>query len=228
MRSSRNTVERSANGISSYIRTNCAGAARIVVEKDESIYSVGSRDSGVYLVESGQVKTVAYSRDGKRCLLSIHPEGDTFGELALFGPPRAESAMAMTRTVLRQVPASRLRQALSDDALLQDFIVKLGERVVEQQQMITNLLTMDSERRLAAILLHLAQKVGNRADCGYVVEIRDRITQEDLSGMVGTTRSRVGYFLKRFRDAGLVESVPDSFLCINESRMTAFLEGCAC
>lgn len=93
----------------------------------------------------------------------------------------------------------------------------------EQQRTIASLLLKDSEHRLAAVLLQLSRKLGKRRGPG--VQLQERITQEDLSGMVGTTRSRVGYFLRRFHNAGLVERLPGSFLMLYEQRLATYLDG---
>lgn len=102
------------------------------------------------------------------------------------------------------------------------FVRFLISRMAEQQQTITNLITMDSEHRLAATLLRLACKLGKRQPEG--VQIAIKITHEDLARMIGTTRSRVGIFLKRFRDSGLVEPLPGSFLMINEPGLITFVQ----
>jgi CRP/FNR family transcriptional regulator, cyclic AMP receptor protein len=197
-------------------------AVQIRVPRNAHVFNVGDRDDAMYLIESGQIKTVTYSRDGKQCLLSIYTSGDVFGELCLLSAGHTETATAMRSTTLRRIPAARFRAALADHELLESFLGYLTLRLTEQQQIITNLVTMDSERRLAAVLLVLADKLGKRQPLGTRIE--QRITQEELSGMVGTTRSRVGYFLKRFSEAGLVQRTSDSFLVINEHSLANFLE----
>ncbi|SNY24399.1 Crp/Fnr family transcriptional regulator [Paractinoplanes atraurantiacus] len=190
--------------------------------KNAHVYNCGARDDYIYLVESGQVKTVTYSRDGKKCLLSIYAAGDVFGELCLLSAGRVETATTMRTAMLRRIPLASFRAALGDQELLDTFLRYLTLRLAEQQQIITNLVTMDSERRLAAALLILANKLGKRQARG--IRIEQRITQEELSGMVGTTRSRVGYFLKRFCEAGLVYRTPDSFLVVVERNVVNYLE----
>ena len=198
------------------------GATKIRVARGAHVFNCGDRDDDLYFIESGQVKTVAYSRDGKQCLLSIYAAGDVFGELCQSASGRSETATAMRATVLRRIPLARFRAALADQDLREAFLAYLNLRLSEQQQVITNLVTMDSERRLAAALLTLADKIGQRQSGG--VRIEQRITQEELSGMVGTTRSRIGFFLKRFNEAGLVSRLPGSFLLVNENRLSDYLE----
>lgn len=198
------------------------GATRIRIARGAHVFNTGDHDDDLYLIESGQVKTVVYSRDGKQCLLSIYAVGDVFGELAQPASGRSETATAMRATVLRRIPLARLRAALADQDLREAFIAYLDLRLSEQRQTITNLVTMDSERRLAATLLTLADKIGKPQSGG--VRIEQRITQEELSGMVGTTRSRVGFFLKRFNEAGMVSRLPGAFLLVNENRLSDYLE----
>jgi CRP/FNR family cyclic AMP-dependent transcriptional regulator len=204
------------------LQRSCSGTAQLKFPKDSNVYNCGDTDPHIYFIESGQVKTMVYSKEGKKCLLAIYVTGDILGELSLFHTRRMETATAMKPTVLRRLPVRKFRAALSDADLLDALLATLTLRLAEQQQVIANMVTMDSERRLAAVLLNLAYKIGKQHSCG--IRIDERITQEELSGMVGTTRSRVGYFLKRFIDAGLVHRTPGSFLVIDEKHLCNYLD----
>lgn len=217
------TSEELARRLGEALAEESAHATRVRVGRGGHIYNCGDHDPSIYLIESGQVKTLTYSPDGKQCLLSIYASGDIFGELCMACEGRTETATAMRSTCLRRIPYPRLRAAMHDGDLMEAFLAHLTRRLSEQQQIITNLVTMDSERRLASALLTLAQKLGKEAPRG--TRIDQRITQEELSGMVGTTRSRVGYFLKRFCEAGLVQRPPGSFLVVNENNLVDYLEG---
>ncbi|MGC4806664.1 Crp/Fnr family transcriptional regulator [Micromonospora sp. DT233] len=208
-----------------FVERRPSNVSKVTVEKGDNLYNYGNRAGNIYLLESGLMKTVIYARDGKKCLLSIFTPGDSLGELSMFLPFCTETASAMKRSVVWQIPSCRFLDALADDTLVEGLIFHLARRVAEQQQIIANLVTMDSERRLGVILLNLARKLG-RAN-GHKLLIDDRITQDDLSGMVGTTRSRVGFFLKRFRAAGLVECAPQAFLVVHEPSLAAFVEASA-
>jgi CRP-like cAMP-binding protein len=193
----------------------------VEVRRREVVYGCLDGDRSIYLLERGQVKSVVPSRDGKECLLRIHSAGDLFGELCLIEGQRTETVIAMTCCVLRRISGTKVLAALSDAGLREEFVRYLAHRLLEQQQLITDLVTADSEYRLAAVLLHLARKLGRRDS--QMLRIEERITHEELSGMVGTTRSRVGYFLKRFRDAGLVATAKDCFLVVHEARLCDFM-----
>jgi CRP-like cAMP-binding protein len=216
------TSSRFSELLRTLVTEDLACATQIRISRNAHIFNTGDSDDDIYLIESGQVKTVSYSRDGKQCLLWIYAAGDVFGELCRPTCGRLETATAMRASTLRRIPASRFRAALANPELLEAFLCYVTIRVSEQQQTITNLVTMDSERRLAAVLLTLADKIGKRHSNGTRIE--QRITQEELSGMVGTTRSRVGYFLKRFIEAGLVSRHPGAFLVVDESGLAKYLD----
>ncbi|MFD4205314.1 Crp/Fnr family transcriptional regulator [Micromonospora tulbaghiae] len=204
------------------VQDRALSATTMRVPKHSHIYNCGERDGNIYLVESGQVRTVSLSRDGKRCLLSVYTEGDVFGELCILRENRIETATAMTPVALRRIPKTRLLEAVAEAGLQGAFIRHLTGRLSEQQQIITTLVTMDSEQRLATILLRLARKLGKRQ--GEYLCIVERISQEELAWMVGTTRSRVGYFLKRFHDAGFVRRTRESYLLVHEELLTGYVQ----
>lgn len=194
----------------------------VKVCRKSHVYNCGDDDHNIYFVESGQIKTTTYSLDGRECLLSIYAGGDLFGELCIRGRDRTETATAMCGSVVRRVPFLQFRETLRKGELLDAYLTHLTLRLSEQQEIITNLVTMDCERRLAAALLILARKLGRPRGTG--TEIDQRITQEELSDMVGTTRSRVGFFLSRFCAAGLVHRAPNSFIVVDEVHLAGFLE----
>lgn len=201
-------------------RPQCASVVRC--PRKGTVYNCGDRDGNIYLVESGMVKTVMLTPSGKKCILDIYVAGEVLGELSLLSDERLESAVAMRPVVLRQIPARRFFEALTDDEVREGLTQYLTLRILEQQYVIANLVTMESELRLAARLLRLAHKLGRRHPTG--TKISTKITQEELSEMVGTTRSRVGYFLKGFRENGLIEAADDAYLVLNEQRLVEFLE----
>src|SRR5581483_4766217 len=98
-------------------------SSAINIAKNDYIYTVGAAIDMVYFIESGKVKLVMVSTEGKECMLAIHGAGDIFGELCLSGQKgRLETATAMEDTVLKQVPCGRFLERLSKDALLEGFI----------------------------------------------------------------------------------------------------------
>lgn len=194
----------------------------LTVPRRGHVYTDGGRDRRIYVIGTGQVKTLMTTGSGKRCLLSIFGAGDVLGELGLLGSERSDTAVALEQTTLRQIPGDRFLSVLAEEGLLPEYVRHLGERVIEQQKIIVDMVTMECERRLAARLLLLSEQLGTRR--GQLVLIRPRITQEELAEMIGTTRSRVGLFLKRFREAGLVDMVHGS-LVVDERRLGDYIEG---
>jgi CRP/FNR family transcriptional regulator, cyclic AMP receptor protein len=195
----------------------------ITIAKNAHVYQRGDNDELVYFIERGQVKLVMLSPEDRECLLAIHTVGDIFGELCLSGlGARLETAIAMEETVLKQISRPRFFARLERDALfVVGFVQYMAVRVADQQQAIANLVTVDSEQRLGKTLLRLAHTLGKKNSHGIHIELR--ITHEELSEMVGTTRPRISVFMHRFRNLGLIETTADHFLIIKENKLTAYL-----
>jgi CRP/FNR family cyclic AMP-dependent transcriptional regulator len=194
----------------------------IKVARHDNVYTSGDQDEMVYFIESGQIKLLMLSADGKECLLAIHSDGDIFGELCLSGlGARLETATAMKATILKQIPCSQFFARLSRDALFEGFVRYLAVRIADQQQVIANLVTVDSEQRLGRTLLRLARTMGKKDPRSIRIELR--ISHEELSEMVGTTRPRVSLFMQRFHNLGLMETNKDRFLVIKEKKLADYL-----
>ena len=192
------------------------------VTKHSHIYTVGDERETVYFIEEGQVKLVMVSSAGRECLLAIHGPGDVFGELCLSGlGGRLESAAAMEDSLLKEIPCDKFLHRLAKDALLEGFIKYLAVRVADQQQVIANLVTVDSEQRLGKTLLQMARKFGKKDPRSIRIEVR--ISHEELATMVGTTRPRISVFMQRFRNLGLIDFNTEHHLIIKEDKFTAYL-----
>jgi CRP-like cAMP-binding protein len=195
----------------------------VEVAKHQNVYVCGDPAASVYFIQAGQIKLLMPSADGKECLLAIHTHGDTFGELCLAqSSARQETATAMTETTLKRIPCAQFFLHLSRNSLVEDFVRYLANRIADQQRIIANLLTVDSERRLGETLLLLANKLGRpdlRSTC-----IEQKITHEELSEMVGTTRPRITTFMQKFRVLGLIEISPEHFLIVKEAKLSDYLE----
>src|SRR5687767_3598322 len=194
----------------------------VKVARHDNVYSCGDQDETVYFIESGQIKLLMLSSDGKECLLAIHSGGDIFGELCLSGlGARLETATAMKATTLKQIPCKQFFARLSRDSLFEGFVRYLAVRIADQQQVIANLVTVDSEQRLGQTLLQLARTMGKKDPRSIRIELK--ITPEELSGMVGATRPRISLFMQRFHNLGLIETNADHFLIIKEKKLAAYL-----
>ena len=204
------------------LQRETAEARAISIPRHANVYTCGDRDDMVYFVESGQVKLLMLSSEGRECLLAIHSEGDIFGELCLSGlGARLETATAMRATSLKQIPCSQFFARLGRDSLFEGFVRYLAVRIADQQQIIANLVTVDSEQRLGQTLLQLARTMGKKDPRSIRIELK--ITHEELSEMVGTTRPRISLFMQRFHNLGLIETNKNRFLVIKESKLTDYL-----
>jgi len=194
----------------------------VTIPRHASVYTCGDQDEKVYFIESGQIKLLLLSPEGKECLLAIHSAGDVFGELCLAGlGARHETAIAMKETKLKQIPCAQFFARLSRDALTEGFVRYLAVRIADQHQVIANLVTVDSEQRLGQTLLQLARTMGKKDPRSIRIELK--ISHEELSEMVGTTRPRISFFMQRFRNRGLIETNRDHVLIIKENQLTDYL-----
>ena len=194
----------------------------IKIARHANVYTCGDQDEMVYCIESGQIKLLMLSPEGKECLLAIHSAGDIFRELCLSGSgARLETATTMEETILKQIPSSQFVARLSRDSLLEGFVRYLAVRIADQQQVIANLVTVDSEQRLGKTLLQLARILGKQDQQSTRIELK--ISHDEFSEMVGTTRPRISLFMQRFRNLGLIETNLDRFLVINEKQLTDYL-----
>lgn len=194
----------------------------VKIARHVHVYTCGDQGEMVYFIESGQIKLLMLSSQGKECLLAIHSAGDVFGELCLSGlGARLETATAMKQTMLKQIPCAQFLRRLSRDSLFEGFVRYLAVRIADQQQVIVNLVTVDSEQRLGQTLLQLARTMGKKDPRRIRIELK--ISHEELSEMVGTTRPRISLFMQRFHNLGLIETNGDRFLIIKENKLTAYL-----
>jgi CRP-like cAMP-binding protein len=196
----------------------------VKIRKNSPVYASGERDAMIYCVVSGQIKEVLISPEGKECLLAIHTAGDILGELCLCGQERRlETSTAMRDSLLTRIPGRVFLSMLRRESQMESLVQYLASRIAEQKEVITTLLTVNSEQRLAKTLLRLATNLGmENAGSKRIIQ---RIRHEELAEMVGTTRSRIGVFLKKFRGLGLIDLDKDRCLLVNERGLEQFIEG---
>ena len=152
-------------------------------------------------------------------LLAIHRR-EIFSVSCVSGWARLETA-TNGRYGLKTNPLPKFFARLQRDSLFEGFVQYLAVRIADQQQVIANLVTVDSEQRLGQTLLSLARTLGKKDPRSIRIELK--ITHEELSEMVGTTRPRISVFMQRFRNLGLIETNSDHFLIIKETRLAAYL-----
>jgi CRP/FNR family transcriptional regulator, cyclic AMP receptor protein len=207
----------------SSITANLHSATTLRLDRNTNIYNAGSsRERNIYLVEVGQVKTVVFTRSGKRCILDVYGKGDVFGELCLLSRERMETAITMQPSVLLSISMDKARDSFGNE-FWRIFAHYLTNQLLTLQDIVADFVTMESENRLAAHLLRLSRRLGQVHPRGRLITAR--ITQEELAEMIGTTRSRVGCFLKRFREIGLIELDHQNRLIVKERPLSKFLSG---
>lgn len=210
-------------GMRDSLRLETRNSRAIHIKKNANVYMAGDDINMVYFIESGEVKLSMLSSEGKECLLAIHGAGDIFGELCMSGlAGRSETAIAMEETQLKQIPCEQFLNRLATDSLLVGFIKYLTVRVSDQQEVIANLVTVDSEQRLGQTLLQIARKHGKKDPRSIRIELR--ITHEELGKMVGTTRPRISLFMQRFHHLGLIETSAEHHLIVKERKLVAYLD----
>jgi CRP/FNR family cyclic AMP-dependent transcriptional regulator len=171
--------------------------------KNEKVYSQGDAANSVYYVKSGQVKVCVISERGKEAVVALHGKGDFFGEGCLTGQPlRLATVAAMTDCVIMRIDKAAVVRLLHDEpkfsARFMSYILARNARVEED---LVDQLFNSSEKRLARVLLLMA----NFGKEGRQEPVLAKISQETLAEMVGTTRSRVSYFMNKFRKLGFIE-----------------------
>jgi CRP/FNR family transcriptional regulator, cyclic AMP receptor protein len=200
-----------------------SSAAYLRVDGQQSIYATGDDDDSMYLIESGQVKLSMSSAAGKDCLLAVYTAGDVFGESCLIARKRIESASPMVPTVVRRLGRTEFlaaaKAANATDALLHHF----AARIIERQVAVFDLVTMEAAPRLAKILLGLAEKLGTIH--GPYLRFELRISHEELSQIVGTTRPRITNFMQRFRRMGILEDSGHRSIGVHRAKAEEFLAG---
>jgi CRP/FNR family cyclic AMP-dependent transcriptional regulator len=171
--------------------------------KDQIVYTQGESADSVFYIQSGKVKTTVVSERGKEAVVSLLGTGDFFGEGCLTGQRlRLATVSAMTESVIvRITKADTTRVIHKEPAFAELFIAHLLARNLRVEEDLVDQLFNSSEKRLARVLLLLA----NFGKEGRPEPIIAKISQETLAEMIGTTRARVSFFMNKFRQLGLID-----------------------
>ena len=156
----------------------------------------------MFFVTSGSVKLTVVSHSGKEAIIAILPESSFFGEGCLAGQPvRTSTASALTRSMLMRTEKEAMVSLLHrDQEFAGQFLAHLLSRNIRMEADLVDQLFNSSEKRLARLLLLMA----NFGQESKPMPIIARLSQETLAEMIGTTRSRVSFFLNRFRVLGFI------------------------
>ncbi|SRR6266550_3941322 len=187
--------------------------------KSAVIFTQGDPASKVMYLQQGSVKLWVLSKTGKEAIVAILSPGDFFGEGCLAGQSRRmASAMAMSEATVLVLEKAFMMQMLHEEPALSDrFRVHMLERNIRIEEDLVDQLFNSSEKRLARTLLLMA-RYGQDDKPQLVV---NQLSQETLAEIVGTTRSRVNFFMNKFRDLGFIEY--NGGLRVNSSLLSVVL-----
>jgi CRP-like cAMP-binding protein len=182
------------------------GLGKTIVElkKNQALFSQGDEADAVFYLQKGTIKLTVVSQRGKEATVALLQPGNFVGEscVAAAETIRTLTAIALTRCTLMRIKRTEMVRVLHEEHAFSDvFVSFLLERNVRIQADLVDQLFNSSEKRLARILLLLA----NFGKEGKPETVVPKISQEVLAEMIGTTRSRVNFFMNRFRKLGFIE-----------------------
>ena len=200
-----------------------AGLGRKILslKKDEVAYAQGDPADSIFYVQKGRLKVTVTSANGKEATIALVSDGEFLGENCMVSvhPVRLATATAITECALLRISKAEMVRALSQEpAFSKVFVSFLLVRNARIQADLVDQLFNSSEKRLARILLLLAQ-FGKESKPETVVA---KISQETLAEMIGTTRSRVSFFMNRFRKLGFIEY--NGEIRVHNSLLNIFLQ----
>jgi CRP-like cAMP-binding protein len=190
--------------------------------RKQTILAQGDAADAVFYIQEGKVRLTVVSDRGKEATIGILSEGDFFGEGCLAGQTlRMASAAAMTDCNLLRIEKKAMMEVLHREHALSDmFVAYLLGRNIRYEEDLVDQLFNSSEKRLARVLLLLA----HFGKPGAPEAVIPKISQETLAEMVGTTRSRVSFFMNRFRKLGFVDYDGSSGLQVHSSLLNIVLQ----
>jgi len=181
------------------------GVARTITEcpKDYKIFSQGDPADAVFYIQHGRVKLKVKSKQGREAVIAILDAGDFLGEACLIGQTVClATATAIAPSFILRIEKTEMVRVLHEERTFSDlFVPYVLSRNVRTQEDLVDQLFNSSEQRLARTLLLLAH-YGKEGTPEAVVP---EINQETLAGMVGTTRSRVNFFMNKFKKMGFID-----------------------
>ena len=180
-----------------------AGKTRADLRKRQIVFSQGDPADAVFYIEGGRIELRVVSQNGKEAVLATLSVGDFFGEGCLAGQPlRMATAVAAAESSIMRLEKSAMIAVLQDEPVFSAlFISYLLTRNIRIEEDLVDQLFNSSEKRLARLLLLLA----NFGKEGKPEAVIPKVSQETLAEMIGTTRSRVSFFMNKFRKLVFIE-----------------------
>jgi CRP/FNR family cyclic AMP-dependent transcriptional regulator len=194
--------KRSEFDAKTFLSTIDGGRNIAAFSKKQTIFVQGDSSDAVFYIQKGKVRLAVVSKSGKEAIIGILNEGDFFGEGCLTGQLlRLCSAIAMTDCSVMRIEKKSMVEVLHREQTFSDlFVAYLLTRNIRYEEDLVDQLFNSSEKRLARILLLLAH-FGKDGKPEVAIP---KISQETLAEMIGTTRSRVSFFMNRFRKLGFI------------------------
>src|SRR6476660_6766942 len=174
------------------------------LKKGQTVFSQGDAANAVFYVQKGKIKLTVISKRGKEATIALLGSGSFLGEecIAAIQPQRMATATALTPSTILMIERKEMVRVLHEEQLFSEvFVSYLLSRNTRIQEDLVDQLFNSSEKRLARALLLLAQFGKD----GVPETVIPKIGQETLAEMIGTTRSRVSFFMNRFRKLGFIE-----------------------
>jgi len=204
-----------------FLATIGEGRKVVPFEKKQTIFAQGDAADAVFYIQGGKVKLTVVSNNGREATIGILNEGDFFGEGCLTGQRlRLCSATAMTDCSVMRIDKKSMREVLNREQTFSDlFVAYLLTRNIRYEEDLVDQLFNSSEKRLARILLLLAH-FGKDGKPEVAIP---KVSQETLAEMIGTTRSRVSFFMNRFRKLGFIDYQAGDELQVHSSLLGVVL-----
>jgi CRP/FNR family cyclic AMP-dependent transcriptional regulator len=179
------------------------GVVLLDLGEKHAVFSQGDVADCIFYIEEGQIQLTVVSMEGKEAVIALFGRGDFCGEGCLVGEPlRMATATTMTKCVVARLEKAAVIRAIHEDASFSEFLVGyVLKRTARLTDTLVDQLFNSSEKRLARVLLLLA----NYGKEGRSETVINKIDQETLAHMIGSTRSRVNFFMNKFRKLGLIE-----------------------
>lgn len=195
------------------------GKTILASRKKQTIFSQGDSADAVFYIQSGKVKLTVVSQQGKEAVIAMLEAGSFFGESCLIGQViRLSTATALEASSIMRIPKDTMIEVLSGEPTFAKFFTSyLLSHSMRVEEDLVDQLFNSSEKRLARALLLLA-RFGKEGQPEAAIP---NISQETLAEMIGTTRSRVSYFMNKFRKLGFISY--NGTLCVHSSLLNIVL-----
>jgi CRP/FNR family transcriptional regulator, cyclic AMP receptor protein len=194
---------RSSFDLKTFLATVSGGRTVSTYRKNKKVFSQGDAADAVFYIQEGGVKVTVVSDQGKEAVVAMQGEGDFFGEGCLNGQPlRLATVAAIAESVIMRLDKVSILRVLHEEPAFSEFFMRhLLARNARVEEDLVDQLFNSSEKRLARCLLLMA----NFGKEGRPEPVVAKVSQETLAEMIGTTRSRVSYFMNKLRKLGFIE-----------------------